>query len=199
MDTKPEKSSEGLKSLLFTVAVIIAAPLLALFLSLYVFQSYRVDGESMESTLQNNDRLIVWKLDRTWASVTHKTYLPKRGEVIVFTERKLLDSNGKPKAVIKRVVGLPGERVVVKDGKLTVYNSDNPSGFNPDENQDFSNHIVQPTEGDTDITVPEGSVFVCGDNRPNSLDSRYFGVVPTNDIRGVASLRIAPVNNMSTL
>ena len=196
---KSKESNEGLKSILFTVAVIIAAPVLALLLSMFVFQSYRVDGESMERTLQNNDRLIVWKLDRTWASLTHKTYMPNRGEVIVFTEQKLLDKDGKPKAVIKRVIGLPGERVVIKDNKITVYNQDHPSGFNPDEGQPFSSHIVQPTEGEIDVTVPEGNVFVCGDNRPNSLDSRYFGVVPTSDIRGVASLRIAPVNNMSKL
>lgn len=195
----PKRSNEGLKSILFTIAVILAAPLLALLLSMFVFQSYRVDGESMETTLKNNDRLIVWKLNKTWSNITHKSYVPNRGEVVVFTETKLLDTNGKPKAVIKRVVGLPGERVVIKNGKITVYNASQPSGFNPDEGKDFSNQIVQPTEGDIDVIVPDNSVFVCGDNRPNSLDSRYFGVVPTSDVRGVASLRIAPINNMSTL
>ena len=194
-----KKSREGLKSVLFTIIILVAAPLLAYMMSMYVFQSYRVDGESMEATLQNNDRLIVWKLSRTWAGITGKTFMPQRGEIVVFTERQLLDANGKPKAVIKRVIGLPGERVVVKKGKITVYNAEKPSGFNPDEGQEFSSDIVTPTEGDLDLTVPEGSVFVCGDNRPNSLDSRYFGTVPTEDIRGTASLRIAPVNNMTNL
>jgi signal peptidase I len=177
----------------------VAAPLLAYLMSMYVFQSYRVDGESMEATLQNNDRLIVWKLGRTWSGIRGKTYMPEREQIIVFAEKLLPDSNGKPKSVIKRVVGLPGDRVTVKDGKVTVYTPDKPGGYNPDENETFSSQIQKPTEGNIDVTVPEGHVFVLGDNRPNSLDSRYFGTVPTEDIRGTASLRIAPINNMTNL
>lgn len=195
----PKKSRDGLKSILFTICIIIAAPLLAYLMSMYVFQSYRVDGQSMESTLQDNDRLIVWKFSRTWAGVRGKTYMPEREQIVVFTEKQLLDANGKPKAVIKRVIGLPGDRVTVRDGKVTVYTTDKPKGYNPDESQTFSSQIQKPTDGNVDVTVPEGHVFVLGDNRPNSLDSRYFGTIPTEDIRGTASLRIAPVNNMTNL
>lgn len=195
---KPTRSRDGWKNIIFTVLVLIGAPLLALFLTVFVFQSYRVDGVSMETSLQNNDRLIIWKLPRTLARIQHKSYIPHRDDIIVFVEHDLPDANGNPKQLIKRVIGLPGDRVVVKDNHITVYNNEHPNGFNPDTGRAFSSHIATPTTAPRDIDVVIGSdqVFVCGDNRPDSLDSRYFGPIHVNDIVGKLTYRIAPLNKL---
>jgi len=176
-----------------TLAILIIAPLVALTLTAFIFQSYEVDGPSMQTTLQNQDRLIVLKLPRTMARITGHAYVPHRGDIVIFNKNDLTELGGSSenKQLIKRVVGLPGERVVVKNGTLTVYNKDNPNGFQPDKTLPYGNVIVT-TPGDLDVTVPPNQVFVCGDNRTNSLDSRYFGPIPLKDIVGKLVLRIYP-------
>jgi len=193
-DPEPKKLKQGrLKSTLSTLAILLIAPLLALAITAYIFQSYEVDGPSMQTTLQNHDRLIIWKVARTWSRLTHHDYLPKRGDVIVFVKRGLYEDNSsREKQLIKRVIGLPGERVVLKDGKVKVYNAANPNGFDPDTTLPYGK-VITTTEGNVDITVPAGQVFVCGDNRANSLDSRYFGPVPAHDIVGQLVARILPI------
>jgi signal peptidase I len=176
------------------LAVLLIAPLLALTITAFVFQSYEVDGPSMQTTLENRDRLIIWKVPRTWARITKHDYIPKRGDVIVFIKKGLYESGGnREKQLIKRVIGLPGERVTIKDGKVTVYNSEFPGGFNPDKTLSYGKAITL-TEGNVDVTVGAGEVFVCGDNRSNSLDSRYFGPVPVQDIVGKLTARILPLS-----
>lgn len=193
---KPER--EGWRSIASTIGLLIAAPLIALFLTAFVFQSYEVDGPSMETTLQNRDRLIVIKTGKTWSRVTHKTFVPKRGDIVVFNKRGLYEfGQANDKQLIKRVVGLPGERVVVHDGKVTVYNNQFPGGLEPDALGGYGSAITT-TPGNTDITVPAGQVFVCGDNRTNSLDSRSFGPIETKDIVGTLSLRIFPLNKLDS-
>lgn len=192
--TTPKKKGEGWKSVVSTVLIIVSAPLIALLLINFVFQSYEVDGPSMESTLQNGDRLIVWKVPRTIAKIQKKDYIPARGDVIVFTKKGLYeDGTGGDKQLIKRVIGLPGDRVVVSDGVITIYNEEHPDGFNPDQSGLYE--ITQPTGGNVDITVEEGQVFVSGDNRGNSLDSRIFGPIPASDIIGKLEFRIFPFQN----
>ena len=193
---QPEEQQEdqndnksNIKSLLSTVAILIIAPMVALILTTFVFQSYEVDGPSMETTLQNHDRLIVLKLPKTMARITGKQYIPKRSDIIIFN----LDEGASGKRqLIKRVMALPGERITIKDSKVTVYNDANPQGFNPDSAP--YGKVITYTSGDIDLVVPEGSIFVCGDNRPNSLDSRAFGPVPLNDVVGRLSLRVYPFN-----
>jgi signal peptidase I len=191
---EPKKSKKShLKSILSTVAVLLIAPLLALTITAYVFQSYEVDGPSMQTTLQNHDRLIIWKVARTWSRITGHSYVPNRGDVIVFVKKGLYEDNSnKEKQLIKRVIALPGERVMVKDAKVTVYNSEHPDGFSPDATLPYGK-VITTTEGNVDLTVPAGEVFVCGDNRGNSLDSRYFGPIPTHDIVGKLAARILPI------
>lgn len=185
---------EGFKSIITTIVILVAAPLVALFLITFVFQSYQVDGPSMETTFQNEDRLIVSKIPRTLARVSGHPYIPHRGDVIIFIARSLLESNGvDPKQLIKRVIGLPGDRVVVADGFLTIYNTEHPRGYRPDENARWSD-AIKTTSGNIDEVVEEGKVFVNGDNRENSLDSRYFGQVPAGDIVGKLVFRIFPIN-----
>jgi signal peptidase I len=192
----PKPQREGWRGVLSTLALLILAPLIALFLTSFVFQSYEVDGPSMETSLQHRDRLIVLKTGRTWARITGGTFIPKRGDIVIFNKSGLQEfgSIGK-KQLIKRVVALPGERVVVKDGNLTVYNRQYPDGFSPDKTSDYG-HVIMTTSGDVDVTVRAGQVFVMGDNRSNSLDSRNFGAIPTSDIVGTLSLRIFPLNKL---
>lgn len=193
---REEPRSSKLKSVLSTLAVLLIAPLLALTITAYVFQSYEVDGPSMQTTLQNHDRLIIWKVSRTWARLTHRDYTPQRGDVIVFIKRGLYEDNGtKEKQLIKRVIALPGERVTVKDEKVTVFNAAHPDGFSPDATQPYGS-VITNTDGNIDLTVPAGEIFVCGDNRANSLDSRYFGPVPQRDVVGKLVVRILPLANV---
>lgn len=187
-------SVRGWKSIASTLAIILIAPLLAIFITIFVFQSYEVFGMSMETTLQDGDRLIVQKFSKNWAAITGRDYLPQRSEIIVFDKPPFLGSNsGDVQHLIKRVIGLPGDRVVVRDGKITIYNVDNPEGFDPDEGQEYAKDILTTT-GDVDITVSAGELFVAGDNRSNSLDSRSFGAIGVNSITGVATIRFVPVN-----
>jgi signal peptidase I len=189
---------DGLSSAVSTIAVLLIAPLIAFLLTSFVFQSYQVDGPSMETTLFNNDRLLVWKLPKTWSKITKHTYVPKRGDVVIFVERAITDLNDPGgKQLIKRVIGLPGERVVVKDGAVTVYNDQHPNGFSPDKTLPYGK-VIKVTDTDTDITVPEGSIFVMGDNRGNSRDSRSFGPVDLHDVVGKLVLRVWPLNEAKT-
>jgi len=186
-------NQEGWRGIASTIVILIAAPLVALFLINFVFQSYEVDGPSMETTLSNQDRLIVNKIPRTIARIRGEHYIPHRGDIIIFIKRGLADNSGGEKQLIKRVIGLPGERVVAKDGHLIVYNKEHPIGYNPFPLDKYPGINVDTT-GNADFTVKENEVFVSGDNRPNSLDSRLFGPIDTSDIIGKLSWRIFPIN-----
>jgi len=166
---------------------------IAIILTAFIVQSYQVDGQSMETSLQNHDRLIVDKLPRTWSRVTRHQYVPARGDIVIFNQTGLPDSFFQ-KQLIKRVIGLPGERVSISNGQVTVYNSSNTSGFNPDKQGKYI--IAAPTTaGNRDWVIAEDEIFVLGDNRSNSEDSRYFGPVKTNAIVGKLLVRIYPFSN----
>lgn len=187
-----KRGREGWQSVFSTVSILLAAPLVAVLLMIYIFQSYQVEGPSMETTLHENDRLIVWKMPRTWARITGNAYIPQRGEIVIFAEPGL-EAYGRSakKQLIKRVVGLPGDRIVINNGVVTIYNTESPEGFNPDGMVPYG-EIAQPTGGQIDMVIPEDHVFVLGDNRSNSLDSRAFGPVHANDIVGKLSFRLFP-------
>lgn len=189
---KPKK--DGLKSALSTVALFLLAPIIALSLTAFAFQSYQVDGQSMETTLQNNDRLIVNKIPRTISKITNNTYIPKRGEIIVFNGGGLFDSTAvQEKQLIKRVIGLPGEDIEVKDGRITVFNKEHPGGFDPDRAGIYTiSAKVTPQDVERRTLGPE-EIFVCGDNRANSEDSRYFGPINASRIVGQLAFRIYPL------
>lgn len=194
---KPPRSERS-KNIISTVLILLAAPVIALILTAFVFQSYEVSGPSMETTLENNDRLIVVKTERTWARITHHAYIPNRGDIIVFDKRGLIDeSQGQDKQLIKRVIGLPGDHVVVSDGVLTIYNKQSPNGFQPDKVYPWGK-VITTTTGNVDLTVGQDEVFVCGDNRPNSLDSRTFGPIPAKDIIGKLVVRLLPIDKAQT-
>lgn len=180
--------------IVFISAVIIGTVLINTF----VFRSYHVVGPSMESTMYTGDRLIVDRLPITWAGITGKSYVPERGAIIVFKNPHY--SRGvEDEYIVKRVIGLPGERVVLEDGVYTVYNDENPEGFDPDQ----FNHGEpgSPTSGTADEIVPEGQIFVSGDHREGnySYDSRNgdqgMGTIPLYDVIGPVSWRIFPLDD----
>jgi signal peptidase I len=188
---------ETRREIISTIGVLLAALCVAFGLIAWVFQSYEVDGPSMMQTLQNNDRLIVWKVPRTIARVTHHNYIPKRGDIVIFVQTGLSQyGQDDSKQLIKRVIGLPGDRVVDANGVLTIYNKAHPEGFQPDNTGAYD--IVR-TPADThniDITLAANQLFVCGDNRPDSLDSRTFGPIEAHQIVGVLALRLLPLNQL---
>jgi signal peptidase I len=196
----PEPSSPerhgAIKEALSTIGVLVAALLVALGLIAFIFQSYQVDGPSMQQTLHNNDRLIVWKLPRTWAKITGHQYVPKRGDIIIFTESGLSTyGQTDTKQLIKRVIGLPGDRIVVANNTITVFNKANPKGFQPDKTLPYGSNITEPAQQELDVTLGKDQLFVSGDNRTNSLDSRFFGPIKTSQIVGKLVVRVLPLND----
>ena len=189
--TKPKKTKRfsGLFSL---VQLIGGAFILALIINKFIFHPYQVFGSSMNNSLYEGDRLIISKIEKSISYIIGD-YVPSRGEIIVFRNPVNPDVQ-----LIKRVIALPGERVAVVDGKITVYNNKHPDGFNPDI--PYIKHLNLPRTGHIETIVGEDSVFVAGDNRAPgaSLDSRNdLGNIPTENIVGELVLRILPLSNAS--
>ena len=192
--------------LIFIVCVVVGT----LLINAYIFRSYNVVGISMENTLNENDRIIVNRMAVTAAHFLGKEYVPNRGEIIIFANGDTSGpltceppENVKNQYIIKRVIAFPGERVTVKDGKLMVYNDENPNGFSPDEatRKSDTDGPKSYSSGEVDMIVPEGELFVAGDNREgsNSNDSRSgLGTIPYCRIVGPAVLRIYPFNSIRT-
>lgn len=175
---------------IFFIAVIIGAWLINAF----VFRSFSVSGPSMEPTLYTGDRLVVNRLPLTGDRLLGHQYVPQRDQVIVF-KNPHFEPGMQDEFIVKRVIGLPGERVVVKDGHITVYNNAHPNGFNPDELVTGADGPTSPTFGNVDTIVPDGQLFVSGDHRQEgySLDSRDgLGTIPLGDVIGPVAFRIYP-------
>jgi signal peptidase I len=158
------------------VETFLPAVAIVLAINLFLAQPRVVHGQSMEPNLHENQRVIV-------DLVTYHFRAPQRGEIIVLD---LPDRKAEP-PLIKRVVGLPGETVEIKGGAVLINSQklDEP-------------YLDQLTLGNMPTqVVPEAHVFVLGDNRGSSNDSRYFGVVPYADILGRAWLRYWPPSAVS--
>ncbi len=150
----------------------------------------------MENTLHTGDRLIVNRVPVTMAHLENKSYIPERGQVIVFKNPSFETGLG-DEYIVKRVIAFAGERVTLKDGHYVVYNDTHPAGFNPDD--DNHGEPGTPTSGSVDTVVPQGTLFVSGDHRQGnySYDSRNgLGTIPYYDVVGPVSLRIFPFNKI---
>lgn len=193
---QPHRSYRRGSSWLQIVFSVVAAVCLAIIFNLFVFQPYYVDGESMSPTLHSNDRLIVSKVERTVARVEHEDYIPVRGQVIVIDGRVSPQTEASAPHLIKRVVGIPGDRIIIAGGTVRIFNADRPTGFNADSALDL---VLEPTYSASpmNVVVPEGSVFVLGDNRAEggSLDSRVFGMVKSDYIQGRLWMRVLPLTS----
>ena len=210
-----------LKDLLSLGGFIIVIILGTLFLNTYIYRSYNVVGGSMENTLHENDRVIVNRAAVSWAHFTGNEYVPERGQVIVFLnedEAKVAEykaqgvehpmtcdvpSNVSDQYIIKRVIAFPGERVTVKNGVMTIYNDEHPDGFIYDAEWRVSetDGPKEYTSGEVDTVVPEGELFVSGDNREgsHSWDSRNgLGTIPYCRVIGPVMMRLFPLDKMRT-
>lgn len=198
-EDKTEQRS-GWRELFSTLGIVAVAIALALFIIAFVFRSYQVEGPSMQNTLHNGDKLVIWKVPRTWASVTGHDYIPARGDIIVFTESGLSEFGQQDtKQLIKRVIGLPGDRVTISNGHYLIYNQAHPNGFGPDQSLPYGKNLnLPPTNGDVDVTLTKNQLFVSGDNRTDSLDSRNFGPIDANQVVGKLVLRLFPINHTQT-
>jgi signal peptidase I len=168
----------GLTELLVTVFVAVA--LVFGFVRPFVFEAFSIPSESMVPTLEVGDRVIANKFVYRFAE-------PERGDIIVF-ERVDSAQHRENDTLIKRVVGVEGDDIQVQNGRLLV------NGEPQDET--YLNEKLPDKSSYGPTTVPEGKVFMMGDNRANSGDSRIFGPVPLESLKGEAFFRFWPVRRI---
>ena len=149
----------------------------------FFFRIVLVQGPSMRETLQDQDRLII----------THINYTPQKGDIVVINSEKL------GKTIIKRVIGTGGDKVVVDYNNNTVtVNGKVISNDNIREamyNTNLFDEKYEVEENVFEYDVPEGKLFVMGDNRNNSTDSRRIGFIDPSDVLGEAVLRLYPFDS----
>jgi signal peptidase I len=182
----PEKSSVRTKPeenpVVEIVKTIAMAAVLSFGIRTFVAEARYIPSSSMEPTLQINDRLIIEKM-------TYRFNEPQRGDVIVFNATEALQQQNFKEAFIKRVIGLPGDTVLIKNGEVIV----NGEVLEELYIKERPNYEYGP------VTVPEEEYLVLGDNRNNSYDSHYWGFVPDDKIIGRAFIRFWPPQRLGSL
>jgi signal peptidase I len=171
-------SSVG-KFIMSFLETVVVALVISIVLYIFVMTPHEVIGNSMHPTYKNGEYLMANK-------ITYRIREPQRGDVVIF---KYSDSQD----FIKRIIALPGDTVMLKDGQLYINNT-------LLDESNYLNSTVYTSGGDflkegESRTVPEGEYFVCGDNRPHSSDSRAFGPVEEDDIKGKAWIVYFPFSS----
>ena len=163
------------------VKTLLSAAILAIGIRACVAEARYIPSESMLPTLEINDRLIIEK-------ISYRFRKPERGDVVVFSPTDALKQNYK-EAFIKRVIGIPGDIVEIKNGEVFVNNK-----------KLTEKYIKEPPVYQYPPTkVPEGQYLVLGDNRNNSYDSHYWGFVPLKNFIGRATVRFWPPDRLGPL
>lgn len=188
-DPAKKEKSEALEWL---KAIVIAVVLVVLIRWL-LFAPFIVDGPSMQPNFHTGERIIVNK-------IIYDIREPKRGEVVVFH----VPQEGRD--FIKRVIGVPGDSVVIEGDTITINGQVIDEPYLQDElNEKHSNNELYntkanfPNEDVPEGTVPEGHVFVLGDNRSDSTDSRIIGFISYEDVIGRADLRFWPLKDIQLI
>jgi signal peptidase I len=154
----------------------------------FVLTSFTVDGVSMYPTLHDHSKHPLFILPAELGKIVGSGYTPARGTIVVVQKddnNLFNDSSVKQKSyVVKRVLALPEERVVIDGGKLTVFNKAHPDGFVPDTEFKWFKKTNYLEYAHLDIKLEQGELFVAGDNREESVDSRFYGPVKTSQIVG---------------
>lgn len=161
--------------------VVLVAVLVVMGVRTFLVQPFLVSGQSMEPTFESGDYILINELSYYFKE-------PQRGEVVVFRP----PVNEKT-YYIKRIIGLPRERVVIEDGRIFIYNEKSPKGF---ELQELYLSPELKTAGSKDITLKSNEYFVMGDNRRASYDSRQWGPLTRDEILGSAWVRLWPLNKV---
>ena len=164
------------------IQTIVTAAVLSLGIRTFIAEARYIPSSSMRPTLEVNDRLIIEKLSYLFRE-------PIRGDVIVFNPTESLKAENFKDAFIKRIIGLPGEIVEVKTGKVYV------NGKKISEEYIFE----APDYNYGPSRIPEDEYLVLGDNRNNSYDSHYWGFVPKKKIIGKAFVRFWPFDRLGSL
>ena len=166
-----------------TIKIVVISLIVIVAIRTYVMQPFFVSGKSMEPNFHDGDYLII-------DEISYRLDEPKRGDVIIFRYPK----NTK-EFFIKRIVGLPGERVKIEDSRITIYNNENQEGITLDE--DIYIPLSTKTTGSYDTILKNDEYYVLGDNRNASADSRIWGVLEEHFIVGKAWIRAWPVGDFS--
>lgn len=184
MDTPVQQSTQKswVRNVIENILYILVAIGLAVVVQSFLIRPFIVNGTSMDPTFKSNDYLII-------DEISYRFSPPDRGDVIVFKAPP--EPN---KYYIKRVIGLPGDTVILDGTTITIVNNQNPQGIVLDQS-----FITHPESDHKTYTVPAGEYFVMGDNRSGSYDSRSWGMLPAKNIRGRALLRLLPLSHISVL
>ncbi len=185
LDDTPEVPEQSLLGkvgafLLELVKIAVLAGITIGLVRYFLFKPFYVKGQSMEPNFEERDYLIIDEL-------SYRVRQPQRGEVVVFHYRPSDDF------FLKRIIGLPGERVKIDGSKVVIYNEANPQGLVLKEN-----YLVEQTPGSVTVTLSPQQYFVMGDNRDASFDSRQFGSINKNDIVGRVWFRGWPFSRVTT-
>ncbi len=175
------------------VAVAIGALVVALLIKAFLLQAFYIPSASMDPTLHEDDRVLVNKLSYRIGDV-------QRGDVIVFEKPE--SASGEIDDFIKRVVGLGGEAVSFRDGSVFIDGLELSEGYIDGALTSTSSVIpgcANKIAAADNCVIPEGMVFVMGDNRGSSQDSRFFGPIPTDTIVGRAFLKVWPLGDIGFL
>lgn len=164
------------------VQIVVIAALIIWPIRAYLVKPFYVRGASMEPTFADREYLLI-------DEITYRFHEPKRGDVVVF--KYPLDPG---EFFIKRIVGMPGDRISIANGKVIITNEDRTDGVILDEEYTAFAH----TSGNEDVTLNPDEYFVMGDNRSASLDSRNFGPVKEDFLVGKVWFRGWPVDKIST-